>query len=137
MSFDNTCKRLAEQFPEDFATWLLGEPIALTLLKPTELSNEPIRADSVLLFRSPKRKILHIEFQTYPHFKIPLRMADYRIRLHRKFPNHEIIQYVIYLRETRSPLARQTTFKITGLWAQFNVIRLWEVPAAQLMGAPA
>jgi predicted transposase YdaD len=30
MSFDSTCRRLAEMFPADFATWLLGRPIALT-----------------------------------------------------------------------------------------------------------
>jgi len=36
--FDNVCKFLAENFSEDFATWLLGEPIKLTKLSPTELS---------------------------------------------------------------------------------------------------
>ncbi len=45
--FDPTCKFLAESFPADFATWLLGQPIALTKLSPTELSLEPIRADSL------------------------------------------------------------------------------------------
>jgi hypothetical protein len=29
---------LAESFSSDFATWLLGEPIALTELSPKELS---------------------------------------------------------------------------------------------------
>jgi hypothetical protein len=28
--FDNTCKFLAERFSEDFASWLLGKPIAMT-----------------------------------------------------------------------------------------------------------
>ena len=26
--YDNTCKFLAETFPSDFASWLLGRPIA-------------------------------------------------------------------------------------------------------------
>jgi predicted transposase YdaD len=39
--FDNTCKFLAENFPSDFATWLLGKPITLTKLSPKELSLEP------------------------------------------------------------------------------------------------
>jgi predicted transposase/invertase (TIGR01784 family) len=135
MSFDNTCRRLAEQFPQDFATWLLGEPVDFTVLQPTELSNEPIRADSVILFKS-QRKILHIEFQTDPQPNIPLRATDYLVRLHRLFPDHEIVQFVIYLRETGSPLVHQDYFEIPGqLRAQFNVIRLWEVPAEQLMGA--
>jgi predicted transposase YdaD len=47
--FDPTCKFLAESFPADFATWLVGEPVALTKLSPTELLLEPIRADSLIL----------------------------------------------------------------------------------------
>jgi predicted transposase YdaD len=48
MSFDNLCKLLAEKHPDCFATWLLGEPSTtpIEVLK-TELSIEPIRADSV------------------------------------------------------------------------------------------
>ncbi len=49
MSFDSTCRRVAEMFPGDFATWLLGRPIAFTELSPTELSIEPIRSDSLIL----------------------------------------------------------------------------------------
>ncbi|MEM8810688.1 MAG: flagellar assembly protein H, partial [Cyanobacteria bacterium P01_G01_bin.38] len=41
--FDTVCKFLVETFPTDFATWLLGEPIALSELSPSELSLEPIR----------------------------------------------------------------------------------------------
>ena len=73
--YDNTCKFLAETFPTDFATWLLGKPIPLTQLKPSELSLEPIRADSVIFLQS-SAIILHIEFQTEPVEEIPFRMAD-------------------------------------------------------------
>ena len=47
--FDNTCKFLAESFSEDFASWLLGQPITMTQLSPSELSLEPIRADALIL----------------------------------------------------------------------------------------
>jgi predicted transposase YdaD len=50
--FDNVCKFLAESFSSDFATWLLGEPITLTELSPSELSLEPIRADALILLQS-------------------------------------------------------------------------------------
>jgi predicted transposase YdaD len=59
--YDNTCKFIAETFPTDIATWLLGEPIALTKLEPSELSVEPIRADSLILLQS-EDTILHAEF---------------------------------------------------------------------------
>jgi predicted transposase YdaD len=42
--YDDTCRFLAEHFSADFASWLLGESIALTEIKPSELSLEPIRA---------------------------------------------------------------------------------------------
>jgi Domain of unknown function (DUF4351) len=54
----------------DFATWLLGEPISLTKLSPTEFSLEPIRADSLILMNSDEL-VLQIEFQTDPDLKIP------------------------------------------------------------------
>jgi predicted transposase YdaD len=49
MSFDNTCKFLAENFSADIATWLLGTPILMTKLEPSELFAEPIRADAIIL----------------------------------------------------------------------------------------
>ncbi|HEY9691420.1 MAG TPA: hypothetical protein V6D15_04410 [Oculatellaceae cyanobacterium] len=77
--YDNTCKFIAETFPADLATWLLGEPISLTKLEASELSVEPIRADS-LIFLESEEIILHAEFQTAPNPDIPFRMADYRLR---------------------------------------------------------
>ena len=124
---DNICKFLAETFPTDFASWLLGEPIAFTKLEPSELSVEPIRADSVIFLKS-LRMILHIEFQTDPNKNIPFRMTDYLLRLHRQFPDMEIYQVVIYLTPSESPLVYQTTFNLGGLSHQFNVIRIWEQP---------
>ena len=124
---DNICKFLAETFPTDFASWLLGEPIAFTKLEPSELSVEPIRADSVIFLKS-LRMILHIEFQTDPNKNIPFRMTDYLLRLHRQFPDMEIYQVVIYLTPSQSPLVYQTTFNLGGLSHQFNVIRIWEQP---------
>jgi predicted transposase YdaD len=35
--FDNVSKFLIEQYSPDFASWLIGEPIALTELSPSEL----------------------------------------------------------------------------------------------------
>ncbi len=124
---DNICKFLAESFSRDFASWILGEAIALTKIEPSELSVEPIRADSVIFLESTKI-ILHIEFQTEPNKNIPFRMADYRLRLYRKFPDRQIHQVVIYLTPSQSLLVHETTFRIGALNHEFNVIRLWEQP---------
>jgi predicted transposase/invertase (TIGR01784 family) len=123
--FDNTCKFLAETFPTDFASWILGEPILLTELKPSELSTEPIRADS-LIFLTSADIILHLEFQTRTDKNIAFRMLDYWVRLRRKFPTKKIYQTVIYLCPTNSPLVLQTRYTSEQTNHQFQVIRLWE-----------
>jgi len=127
MSYDNTCKFLAETFPTDFASWLLGNPIPLTKLEPSELSIEPIRADSVI-FLGSSEIILHLEFQTRTDENMAFRMVDYWVRLHRKYPNKQIHQTVIYLKPINSELAYQTSFNSPQLTHNFNVIRLWEQP---------
>jgi predicted transposase/invertase (TIGR01784 family) len=130
--YDSTCKFLAVQFPEDLARWLLGKPLPLTELKPTELSLEPIRADS-LIFLQSEDLVLHIEFQTDPDEDIPFRMLDYRLRVYRRYPQKEMIQVVIYLRESTSPLVRQEEFTLANTHHQFRVIRLWEMPSQPLL----
>ena len=130
--YDSICKFIAAQFPEDMARWLLGKPIPLTELKPSELSLEPIRADS-LIFLQSEDLILHIEFQTQPDKAIPFRMLDYRIRGYRLYPEKEMIQVVIYLRENSSELTQQTVFELSKTRHEFDVIRLWEVPTDILL----
>ena len=133
--FDNVCKFLAENFKDDFASWLLGSEIKLTELKPTELSLEPIRADSLILLQS-ESLILHLEFQTEADSKIPFRMLDYRIRCYRRFPHKEMRQFVIYLHQTGSELVYQNSFRLTKTYHEFEVIRLWEQPTAQFLQLP-
>ncbi|NEQ14119.1 MAG: Rpn family recombination-promoting nuclease/putative transposase [Moorea sp. SIO3E2] len=125
--FDNTCKFLAESFSEDFASWLLGEPITMTQLSPSELSLEPIRADALILLNSDDF-VLHVEFQTKPDSTMAFRMADYRLRVFRRFPNKQMRQLVIYLTRSTSALVYQTAFEIPGTRHEFEVIRLWEQP---------
>lgn len=133
--FDTLCKFLIESFPADFATWLLGEPVELVTLSPSELSLEPIRADALLLLQS-KNLVLHIEFQTLPKLSIPFRMLDYRVRVHRRFPDKTMRQIVIYLQRTRSNLAWQTTFALEKTQHEFEVIRLWEQPTDAFLNTP-
>lgn len=133
--FDNISKFLIEQFPEDFASWLIGEPIALTELSPSELSLEPIRADALILLQSDNI-VLHCEFQTNPDPSMPFRMADYALRVYRRFPQKQMVQVVIYLRPTESDLVSQTTFAANNLRHEFQVVRLWEQPTEVFFQRP-
>ncbi|MDJ0707406.1 MAG: Rpn family recombination-promoting nuclease/putative transposase [Leptolyngbyaceae cyanobacterium MO_188.B28] len=133
--FDTICKFLIETFSTDFASWLLGEPIALTELSPSELSLEPIRADALILMQSDSL-LLHVEFQTQPDPEIPFRMLDYRVRGYRRFPRKAMRQVVIYLKQTGSELVRQTTFTLPSTRHEFEVIRLWEQPLEVFLNTP-
>ena len=133
--FDNVCRFLAENYSSDFAQWVFGEPKGLTVLSSTELSNEPIRADSLILLQS-EDVVLHLEFQTVPRAAIPFRMADYRLRVYRKYPQKQMRQVVIYLKETTSELVQQNSFSIPRMRHVFEVIRLWEQPTTDLLQFP-
>lgn len=133
--FDNLSKFLAQEYSQDFATWLVGKPIEFTEIKLTELSLEPIRADSIILLKS-QGLISHTEFQTDPDPEIPFREADYALRIHRKFPRHDLLQNVIYLKKTNSPLVFIDFFEAKQLRHKFNVIRLWEQPTEKFLKYP-
>ncbi|MFM7425294.1 MAG: Rpn family recombination-promoting nuclease/putative transposase [Elainella sp.] len=133
--FDNISKFLIEQYSPDFASWLIGEPIVLTELSPSELSLEPIRADALILLQSAE-VILHCEFQTDPDVTMPFRMADYALRLFRRFPQKRLVQVVIYLRPSDSELVRQTCFRANRLQHEFDVVHLWEQPTEVFFQRP-
>jgi predicted transposase/invertase (TIGR01784 family) len=133
--YDDTCRFLAETFSADFASWLLGEAIVLTELKPSELSLDPIRADALILLESAET-VLHLEFQTRPKRDIPFRMLDYRVRVYRRYPDKTMRQVVIYLQPTGSELVQQTSFLMERTRHEFDVVCLWEQPAAQFLQYP-
>ncbi|MEH2077934.1 MAG: Rpn family recombination-promoting nuclease/putative transposase [Nostoc sp.] len=133
--YDDTCRFLAENFSADFASWLLGESITLTELKPSELSLEPIRADALILLQSDD-SVLHIEFQTRPKQDIPFRMLDYRVRVYRRYPEKRMRQVVVYLQPTGSDRVRQTSFSLERTRHEFDVVCLWEQPTTFFLQYP-
>ncbi len=135
LMYDDTCRFLAEHFSTDFASWLLGEPVTLTEIQPSELSLDPIRADALILLESDQT-ILHLEFQTRPDADIPFRMFDYRGRGYRRDRTKTMRQVVIYLKQTASELVHQTSFTLECTRHEFNVIRLWEQPNDLFLQSP-
>lgn len=137
MTYDNICKYLAEQYPSNFVRWLFSaESTEIQVLK-TELSLEPIRADSVTLLQT-SNQILHLEFQTLPptDTPMPLRMLDYWVRLHRQY-RCPIEQVVIYLKYTTSKSAFVEQFVAANTWHRYRVIRMWEQDPQPLLADSA
>ncbi|QKQ72156.1 DUF4351 domain-containing protein [Nostoc sp. TCL240-02] len=128
--YDNLCKILAEKYPRDFTRWLLNqEPRTIEILK-TELSIEPIRADSVTFLQTENR-ILHLEFQTTIKSPKPisLRMLDYYVRLTRKY-QVPVTQVVIFLQETSNEIAFTEEYVNEVTTHRYRVIRMWEQDSA-------
>ncbi len=53
-------------------------------------------------------------------------MADYALRIYRKFPDRQLVQVVIYLRKTTSSHVYETRFAANNFVHEFRVVRLWE-----------
>jgi predicted transposase YdaD len=137
LSYDNACKYLAEQYPADFVRWLLGvEAPQIEVLK-TELTLEPIRADSVT-FLQTANQILHIEFQTLPKSKTPLnfRMLDYSVRLKRQY-KCPVTQVLIFLQETDNEVVFTEEYRDDTTIHKFEVVRLWEQDSKIFLDNPA
>lgn len=129
---DNLCKTLAEQYPDELAHWLFGVSEGRAAVLKTELSREPIRADSVLL-SGPAGEILHVEFQTTAQSQtpLPLRMLDYYVGLKRQNPEQRVRQVLIVLKETGTeiPARYEDERTVHG----YDVIKMWEQDAAVLL----
>ncbi|MCT7979150.1 Rpn family recombination-promoting nuclease/putative transposase [Laspinema olomoucense] len=138
MPIDNLCKYLAAKYPQRFAAWRLGTPISspVKVLK-TELTLEPIRADSVI-FLQTEREILHLEFQVkVPQEQImPLRMLNYWVRLYWQY-RLPVRQVIIWLQPTRNPAVFETEFQFQSTRHGYEVVRMWEEPPEPLLQDPA
>lgn len=137
MSYDNTCKYLAEQYPADFVKWLLSTETSDIEILKTELSLEPIRADSVT-FLQIINTILHLEFQTLPSSNpaMDFRMLDYYTRLKREY-GCQIEQVVIFLQQTTSEIVFRQEYVDTNTRHRYRVIRIWEQDPTPLLANPA
>lgn len=137
MAYDNTCKYLAENYPADFARWLLSSDTSDVEVLKTELNVEPIRADSCTLVQI-SNQILHLEFQTSPKSTPPLdfRILDYYTRLKRQYWC-DIEQVLIFLQTTSSESVFNTQYIDKKTRHEYRVIRLWEEDPTPLLANPA
>jgi predicted transposase YdaD len=128
---DNLCKRLAEKYPAQFARWLFGASGKVKVEK-TELSREPIRADSVI-FSHAERETLHAEFQTTMKSKVPvpLRMLDYYVGLKRQDPNRRVRQALVVLKPTDEEIPDRYEDERTV--HGYDVIEVWKLDPAVLL----
>jgi predicted transposase/invertase (TIGR01784 family) len=137
MPIDNLCKYLAAKYPQHFASWILRRLITspVKVLK-TELTLEPVRADSVI-FLQTDTEILHLEFQVKVSTEkpMPLRMLNYWLRLHWQY-GLPVRQVVIWLKPTSNPAVFETEFQSENTRHKYDVIRMWEESPEPLLKDP-
>ena len=137
MPFDNLCKLLSEKYPDRFASWVLGKPQQSVEVLKTELSIEPIRADSVT-FLQLQGRLLHLEFQTKLESNppLPLRMIDYWVRLYRLY-RLPITQIIVLLLPPSEDTVIETAFIVENTRHEHQVLRLWEQEPELFLNDPA
>ncbi len=128
---DALCKRLAEDYPEQFARWLFDVHGPVKVEK-TELSRDPIRADAVI-FSSDENETLHTEFQTTKKSDVPLplRFLDYYVGFKRKNPKRRVRQVLVVLKPTAEEIPDRYEDEHTT--HRYTVIKLWEQDPAELL----
>ncbi|MGH8500827.1 MAG: hypothetical protein ACRERV_18735, partial [Methylococcales bacterium] len=128
---DTLCKRLAEEYPEQFAEWLFGAKGKVKVDK-TELSREPIRADSVI-FSHEENETLHAEFQTTmkSDVPVPLRFLDYYVGFKRKNPSRRVRQVLVVLKQTDEKIPDRYEDERTV--HIYDVVEVWKQNPALLL----
>jgi predicted transposase YdaD len=151
-STDNPLKLLIDEFSGEFATWLLDTPVQAVRSLSAEFADQPLRSD--LLFEvvalTGKTAILHIELQGRRSKRpMPYRQLDYLSRvvsrenlLSPAAPRlHSVVLYVgkgAGRHDTGIYQIQDSTESVCLQW-QYQVIRLWELPAERVLqtGRPA
>ena len=139
-STDSPLKRLVSTFITDFAAWLLKAQVREARPLNIELPGETLAVDQVfrVVLADGRQVILHIEFQgRRSHPPMPWRMLEYISRLAETY-RLELLSVVFYVGrgagadDTGHHQVQSPTGSVTLLW-QYEVIRLWQMPAEDLL----
>jgi predicted transposase YdaD len=139
---DSLLKRLVSTFLLDFASWLLDTTVQTARPLQSELPGTTVAVDQVfqVSLADDRELLLHLEFQgRRSHEPMPWRMLEYMPRLAR-LHRLDLESVVIYV--GRGAGADDTgIYQVNGLdgtpvlaW-RYRVIRLWQMPAEELLAA--
>ena len=129
--FDATLKELIRSFPVD---WLvqLREPItAPPEVLSADLSTVSAAADT--LIRVGER-VVHIELETGPDDDLATRMLVYNVLAHRQ-TGLPVRSVAVLLRAKTGSANRTNRVEYEGLSFQFEIVKVWEIPAEELLKA--
>lgn len=137
--WDEMMKRLIEMHPQDFVSWVSQDAQVEHILKQ-ELQ-QTVYADSLIKVSfKDKPAILHFEYQTRNDARMGERALLYNTLASYTNEDIPVYSHVLYLRPSdhivQSPFVRifPDGKEITRF--HYNVIKLWEMPAEDLLNFP-
>ncbi|MBL8222198.1 MAG: hypothetical protein JNL62_23380, partial [Bryobacterales bacterium] len=129
MRYDTTLKALLEQPPHNLLRLLLGEPVRVHRMLPTELPLiQGVRPDLVLELED--RRIVHIELQAQSDKDFTTRMLRYWERL---FVKYERAPVQMVLWAGRGKVALESGLRHPGLHFRYRVVDLKTLDTARLL----
>ncbi len=134
--WDDSIKRLFREHPQDFVTWLVDGATFLDTVSG-ELKYRTRRTDELLrITRNGKESLLHIEAQSKEDKDIEDRLLEYNLLATLTY-HKPVISCLILLRPVadapKSPLVKAAFDQIECWRFHFMVIKLWEIPAEELV----
>jgi len=140
--WDSPLKRLVEDYPQDFVSWLLKQATFERVLK-TELSHRIIHADMLLeVTKQGQRCALHLEFQAESDPHMAKRLWEYNVRATIQY-GCPVYSYVVYLKKNVQAIGSPYQIVLPDGQEvhrfQFGVIELAEIEPEDLqrVGAKA
>jgi len=140
--WDSPLKRLVEDYPQDFVSWLLNQATFERVLK-TELSHRIIHADMLLeVTKQGQRCALHLEFQAESDPHMAKRLWEYNVRATIQY-GCPVYSYVVYLKKNVQAIGSPYQIVLPDGQEvhrfQFGVIELAEIEPEDLqrVGAKA
>jgi hypothetical protein len=139
--FDATIKDLAAQSPVDFVTWFDAPTSRPVQVLNVDLSTVTTAADAVFGIGEPLSEILHLDAQAGPSALKHLDLLAYNVLLHRTYqvPVHSIL-LLLRPQAKHANLTGRVQYAARPARGRmdfgFEVIRLWEIPADELLVSP-
>jgi hypothetical protein len=139
--FDATFKDLAQDAPTDFLSAFDGPPDTTVEVLNVDLSTVTTAADLVFGIGKPLREIVHIDAQAGPDADLHRNVLVYNALLHRLYhvPVHSIVILLRRKAQHRNLTGNvryQTRARRGQMDFGYEVIRLWERPAEELLQGP-
>lgn len=136
--FDSTLKELEERHPRPFLSLWLGRPIPRVQVINADLSTITAEADKLFRVEDPRPWIIHNEFESSYKSDAPLKGLRYSVlaQCRHGLPVQTI--FVLLRPEADGPamsgkLEEELPDGTKYLLFEYNVVRVWELPVAQIL----